>query len=331
MKAKVSLIIPVYNMEKYLEKCLDSVVKQNFKEFEAIVVNDGSTDSSQKIIDKYEKKYPKIIKAYEKKNGGLSDTRNYGIKKSNADYIMFLDSDDWIDENMVGDMYEKIEKGFDLVCCDTLEYYDDVSRNRTISCSLDSDILNVDEYKNIFINFYPIACNKIYKKSLFIDNDLWYKKGVWFEDVEMLYRLLPYIKSIGVVKKPFYNYYQRKGGISKSFDDRIANYIENMNGIIDFYKEKKIYNKYKEELEYSYVRYIYATMLGSAAKLANKRKDFGKYKKLLKLAIKNVKEKFPDYKKNKYLKFGLKGKYLKRFNYTLGLMLFWFIPKAKYK
>lgn len=331
MIPKVSLIIPVYNMEEYLERCLDSVVNQTFKEFEAIIVNDGSKDNSQKIIDNYVNKYPGIIKAYQKENGGLSDARNYGIEKSKAKYIMFLDSDDFIEKDMIGEMYKKIEEGFDIVCSDILEYYDNESKNRVISCSLDNDIIDIEKDRSVFIDLYPTAWNKIYKRSLFFDNDIRFKKGVWFEDFELLYRMLPYVKSIGVIKKPLYNYYQRKGGISKSFDDRIVHYIDNMNGIIDFYKKKKIFNKYKEELEYAYVRYIYATMLRSAAKLANKRKDFGKYNKLLKLAIKNVTEKFPNYKKNKYLKFGLKGKYLRIFNYMIGVMLFWFVPKAKYK
>lgn len=329
MNNKVSLIIPVYNMEKYLERCLDSVVEQSFSDFEVIIVNDGSTDNSQHIINRYERKYPKKIKSFTKKNGGLSDARNYGIHKAKCDYIMFLDSDDWIDREMIKDMYDKIEEGFDIVCCDTLECYCDHKRNRIISCGLEKDIIKLNENKWVFTNFFPTAWNKIYKKSIFIDNDLFYKEKVWFEDVEMLYRMLPYINSIGVVKKPYYFYYQRIGAISKSFDERISHYINNMNGVVEYYKDKGFYDKYKYELEYSYVRYLYATMLKSAARNANKRKDFHKYKMLLKEAIENVKKTFPNYRGNFYLRGNLKGFYLFSFNYYVGVLLFWITPKLK--
>src|SRR5574344_2022066 len=101
---KVSVIVPVYNVEKYLPKCLDSLVNQTLQDIEIIVVNDGTKDNSQKIIDKYAKKY-KNIKSYIKENGGLSDARNYGVAKANGEYISFIDSDDYIDKKMLEKMY----------------------------------------------------------------------------------------------------------------------------------------------------------------------------------------------------------------------------------
>ena len=103
---KVSMIVPVYNVEKYIGKCLESIVNQTFKNIEIIVVNDGSTDNSQEIINEYEKKYPNLLKSYEKENGGLSDARNYGLEKANGDYICFVDSDDFL----AIDLLEKLEK-----------------------------------------------------------------------------------------------------------------------------------------------------------------------------------------------------------------------------
>ena len=105
---KVSVIVPVYNVENYLEKCLTSLVNQTLKDIEIIVVNDGSTDNSQKIIDRYEKKYSNV-KAYVKKNGGVSDARNYGINKAKGKYIAFVDGDDYVDEMMYEKMYKKAE------------------------------------------------------------------------------------------------------------------------------------------------------------------------------------------------------------------------------
>ena len=96
---KFSIIVPVYNVENYLEKCLDSLINQKHNSYEIIIINDGSTDNSQRIIDNYKKKYPKLISSYKKGNGGLSSARNYGIEKSTGEYLLFVDSDDYISEN----------------------------------------------------------------------------------------------------------------------------------------------------------------------------------------------------------------------------------------
>ena len=107
---KVSVIVPVWNVEKYLEKCLDSLVNQTLKEIEIIVVNDESPDNSQKIIDKYVKKYPKKIKALSQKNGGQGSARNHGLKYATGEYIGYVDSDDYIEKNMYELMYNKAKK-----------------------------------------------------------------------------------------------------------------------------------------------------------------------------------------------------------------------------
>ena len=99
-KYKVSVIVPVYNVEKYLEKCLESLVNQTLKSIQIIIVNDGSSDNSQEIIDKYAKQYPNKIFSYIKENGGLGDARNYGLNYAEGEYISFVDADDWVDEKM---------------------------------------------------------------------------------------------------------------------------------------------------------------------------------------------------------------------------------------
>ena len=122
---KVSVIVPVYNVEKYIKKCLNSLVNQTLDEVEIVVVNDGSPDNSQKIIDEYTKKY-KNIKSYVKENGGLSDARNYGIKRATGKYISFVDSDDYIRKDMLEKMYNyAIQKNFDVVVCDSINVYSD--------------------------------------------------------------------------------------------------------------------------------------------------------------------------------------------------------------
>lgn len=302
---KLSVIVPVYRVEKYLKKCLDSLVEQTLSDIEIIIVNDGSPDQSQIIIDAYARKYD-FVKSYYKENGGLSDARNFGIEKASGEYIAFVDSDDYVDLSMYKLMYQKaIEGNYDVVVCGFEEIYPDhtyVGTSR-VKC----DLKNRKEIKEQMTDIYPSAWNKIYRKELF--HDIRFKKGVWFEDVELLYRLLPAIKSIGVVEEPLYKYVQREGSISKSNDKRIFHHIENWNGILEFYKSKGIYKEYFKELEYSYVRYLYATFIKAALKF-----DKNQYIEAVENAIANVKQTFPHYRRNKYFYKNMKGMYLLFFN-----------------
>ena len=303
---KVSVIVPVYNVEKYLDKCLNTLAKQKLKDIEVIIVNDGSPDNSQKIIDKYTKEYPNM-KSYIKENGGLSDARNYGIKKAKGEYIAFLDSDDYVTEDMYKKMYEKAKSGnFDMVVCD-LNY---VYPNKVIpaSSNVPTDTTNI---KKCMLNIYPAAWNKIFKRKLF-DNGIEFKKGVWFEDVEFIYRLLPSVKSIGTIHEHFNQYVQRDGSITNTINRKIYHYIDNWNGIIEYYKKNNLYKEYKNELEYSYVRYIYATFIKQAS-----RYNYNDYMEAVDTAIQNVKKNFPKYLKNKYFYTHLKGIYLVLFNRTI--------------
>ena len=315
-KKLISIIVPVYKVEQYLEKCLNSLVNQTYKNIEIIVVNDGSPDNSQKIIDEYQKKYPKLIKSYIKENGGLSDARNFGIKKSHGDYIAFVDSDDYVDTTMYEKLYNKaISHDFDLVVCNLNYVYP--NQSKSCNCNIDCDIFTKEEIKNIMTIIYPAAWNKLYKKELL--NEITFKKGIWYEDVEFLYRLFPRIKSIGVVDENLYQYVQREGAITSIFNEKIYDYIDNWNGIIDYYKKNDLFDEYKLELEYSYVRYLYATMVKGLLKWHNREKyDLGVQK-----AIDNVYANFPNYKKNKYIK-KLNGKslYLRYFNRSLANLMF---------
>jgi len=305
---KVSIIVPVYNVEKYLEKCLDSIVNQTLKDIEIIVVNDGTKDNSQEIIDKYVKKYPKKVKGYIKENGGLSSARNYGLKYANGEYIAFVDSDDYVELDMFEKMYNKaISSNFDIVACDLFYVYDD--KKVEAFSNINNDIFTKEEIKRSMINIYPAAWNKIYKKDLF-KHKIYFKDRVWFEDVEFLYRLISKVNSIGVVHEKFYNYVQRADAITKTFDDRLFHYIDNWNGILEYYKKNKIYDEYKLELEYCYVRYLYATFIKSASNFADKKL----YEEAVNKAIEFVKGNFPNYRKNKYFYKSLKGLYLLTFN-----------------
>jgi len=313
---KVSVVVPVYNVEEYIERCLESLVNQTLKDIEIIVVNDGSPDNSQLIIDKYVEKHPEIIRSFIKENGGLSDARNFGINKAQGEYIGFLDSDDWVEPDMYETMYNKAkENNFDVVVCDLKYVYD--SYTVPAYSNVTNDLNSKEDIKKSMLNIYPSAWNKIYHNSLF-NNGVMFKEKVWFEDVEFLFRLFPYINSIGVVKKPFVNYVQRDGAITKTFNEKLFDYIHNWNGIIEFYKSKALYKEYEKELEYCYVRYIYGTFIKSATNYNDK----DKYKQAVFFAISNVKKQFPNYRRNKYFyKMGLKGIYFILFNKVISKLV----------
>ena len=308
---KVSIIVPVYNVEKYISKCLDSLVNQTLKEIEIIIVNDGSPDKSEEIILNYQKKYNNI-KYYKKTNGGLSDARNYGIKYASGEYIGFVDSDDYVDLNMYSKMYQKAKtKDFDIVACQ-VDMVDEGSHIQLVKSGL-KDFINI---KDAMITVYPSAWNKIYKKEMF--DKVLFKKGIWFEDVEFLYRLFPYIRTIGVVEEELYYYVQREGAITKTYDERLLDYIKNWNGIVEYYKKNNYYKEYYKELEYCYVRYLYATFI----KQAMNYKDKKMFNKAINEAILNVKNKFPRYRKNKYFYKSIKGIYLLIFNKYIANLLY---------
>ena len=308
---KVSVIVPVYNTEEYLGKCLDSLVNQTLKELEIIVVNDGSPDNSEKIVKEYQKKYSNI-KYFKKENGGLSSARNYGLERATGAYVGFVDSDDYVDLKMYEKMYDKASKDeCDLVVCD-LDYIYEKEVGKAYS-NIKADTTDI---KSVMANIYPAACNKLFKKELF-ENNIRFKEGIWYEDVELTYRILPYVKKIGVINECFYKYLQRNNSIIRTVDERLYHYISNWNGIIAFYKERNLYEEYKKELEYSYVRYLYATFLKQACNY-----DYENYLKAVDAAIKNVKEKFPNYRGNKYFYQSLKGIYLLLFNRTFSKLLY---------
>lgn len=308
---KVSVIVPVYNVYDYLGKCLDSLVNQTLKELEIVIVNDGTPDNSDELIKKYSKKY-KNIKYFIKENGGLSDARNFGIEKATGEYIAFLDGDDYVEYDMYEKMYDKAkENDFDMVVCDLNYVYPQKIVRAYSNISYDTN-----DIKKTMLNIYPAAWNKIFKKDLF-KNNIRFKKGVWFEDVEFIYRMLPYIKNIGVIDEPFCQYVQRSGSITNTINRKLYDYIDNFNGIIDFYKDNNLFLEYRNELEYCYVRYIYATFVKQAAKY--NKED---YLEAVDKAIENVKKHFPNYRKNKYFYKNLKGIYLVLFNKTLSKLIY---------
>ncbi len=309
---KLSIIVPVYNVEKYLKKCIDRILASTYKYFELIIINDGTKDNSEQIIKEYldKEEYKDKIIYIAKENSGLSDTRNLGMSKARGEYIAFVDSDDYIETDMYELLMNKaLENNFDMVVSDLKLVYENNDKEKVLSSGYEKDLFNKEEIKRTMAIYYPVVWNRVCKKDVL--EGIKFSKGVWYEDMEFNLELYPKLNSIGVVKKPLYNYLQRAGSITYTYNDKLFDIINNMDNVIKYYKENKLYDEYKEELEYLYARYAFATFPKRLAKCKDKKK----YKEGIDFAIKKVNEHFPEYKNNPYFKkMGLKGKYIKNFN-----------------
>lgn len=243
---KVSVIVPVYNTAAFLEKCLDSLVNQTLEEIEIIVVNDGSTDHSQEIIDSYSERYPDKIKAFQKPNGGLSDARNYGIDRASGEFIGFVDSDDFVWPEMFESLYEKaVECGAEIAFCD-LEKVDEEGRAfRPLpqSHQLPEKIILKKDF-TVFGEMACFACNKLFRKELFAEER--FRKGVHFEDIDLIPRLVLKSKVMARVSEPFYRYFERKGSITKTHTEKGLDMFEAIHQVKETFDASPYSDKIKD-------------------------------------------------------------------------------------
>ncbi len=217
---KVSIIVPIYNEEKNLKKCIESLINQTYKNLEIILINDGSTDNSKKVIDSYK---DKRIVAIHKKNTGIGDTRNTGIAKSTGDYIMFVDSDDYIELNYVEVLLKSLnENKADLAISNyyldtpSKTYEIDLKNLKTTSIKEDEDLL-------CKINLSP--WNKLYKKDLLTNNNNKFPYKVKYEDVPFVVEAVIKASKISFVPNYLYHYVIKKSGETITRDERIFDII----------------------------------------------------------------------------------------------------------
>lgn len=219
---KFSIIIPVYNVQDYIDKCLSSVENQTYGNYEVIIVNDGSKDGSQKIIDKFVSKDKRFI-SFIKTNGGLSDARNYGVKKANGDYILFLDSDDYFESRLLEKINAKIKKNNepDLVkfSCQTVNSHGKVL-HKYISKPFCNE-LKLNAIKSIFTDeMIEPAWLYAYKRDFFIKNRFMYSKGKYHEDFGLTPFIIMKAEKIISIDYIGLNYVQRDGSIINCNDEQ---------------------------------------------------------------------------------------------------------------
>ncbi|MCE2196182.1 glycosyltransferase family 2 protein [Streptococcus thermophilus] len=244
MKELVSIIVPVYNIEKYIEKCITSLRKQSYTNLEIILVNDGSTDNSRNIC-KYFEAIDDRVTVLDKINGGLSDARNYGIAHSKGEYIVFVDGDDTVELEFVFELHKSITThksdisvcSFNLVDESFRKYGEEIlnlSEGEADGKKLLLEVLTSYGYK------YVVAWNKMYKREIF--DVLSFEKNKIYEDEYINYKLFWFFNKVSIVKKPLYNYVQRPGSIisSNMTISKIFMKQEVQKLRIEFYKDKDI-------------------------------------------------------------------------------------------
>ena len=296
MSINVSVIIPVYNVEKYLANCLDSVLQQDYEDYEIVVVNDGSTDSCGQILEEYAKNYSKI-NLVTQKNKGLGGARNTGIDNSKGKYLLFLDSDDSMKQGTLSGLYKEItENQVDIVWFGMDYIGEDGSLISTRRASENGcRVVTQDECPLLYAND-SYAWNKLYKRELFTENNIRFPERAWYEDLKTLPKLVLHSDKILLSDKVLYNYLQRNDSIMHIPNaDRNIEMIDTVQDVLDYYKEQNAFEKYYESLEYMTVLHVLVFCTLRVASINPKHP-------LLKKLYEFTKTNFPNFKNNKEVK-----------------------------
>lgn len=304
---KISVIVPVYNVYDYLDKCLNSLANQTIHDFEVIIVNDGSTDNSQEIIDKYVSENSNMH-SFIKKNGGLSSARNYGIEKANGDYILFLDSDDYYEPNTIEVLIKEASTDDDIIAFRM--YIDEKKEIKKGNIELAEFIYNdkIAPSKRLLL-YNPSACDKMFKKELF--ENLKFVTGKYYEDLGTIPLFAMYTDKIKFTNHYLYHYLKREDSImnKKVYNKKIEDIFFIVERISSLFEKNKQISKYFDEIEYIYIHQL---LRAAGIRFI----DYQKYDMVDK--IRNImKEKYPRFYKNKYFKkYGFKRKIMCRLIYN---------------
>ena len=238
-KKKVSIIVPVYNVEEYLPKCLDSLVNQTLADIEILVINDGSPDNSQAIIDDYAARYPDKICPFIKPNGGLADARNFGVAHATGEYLLFVDSDDYVQIDMCEKLYNKAAaEDADVTACN---FYTVSNMNVKEKIFLKTTAFfghSIEECPELLFECKSYAWNKLYRTDWFVKHGFAFPVGQWFEDSAVVYNMLYLANKIAVVEDCLYFYrIDRDGSITNTINSKVFDIFLSCENILRFYRE----------------------------------------------------------------------------------------------
>ena len=307
----LSVIVPCYNGEKFIGRCLESLVNQTLQDIEIIVINDGSTDNSQDIIDSYANKYHNI-KAYKIPNSGIADARNFGVSKVETPYFGFLDCDDYTDVTMFEKMYNKaIETNAQVVVSN---FYWVKGKKKKLE---KEGPYNTG--KDMLIHLFAVLWNKIYDTEFVRSTNIRFPSGNRYEDAYFLYCLAPNIERISFVDEAFVHYVQHENSITHNNNEEVKNMITIFDNILNYYAHTNRYDEYHDELEYLHIKFFLGNSFLRSARIDDKQdRDY-----TIQLGCNMLNDEFPDWHHNHYLKElpGLKNLYF-RMVYDWNVMLF---------
>lgn len=307
---KVSVIVPVYNTEKYLHRCLDSLVFQTLEEIEVIAVNDGSTDNCGNILDEYQAKYPDKVRVIHKENGGQASARNLALKLCKGEYIGFLDSDDFVKEDMFERMYTAVKKeDADYVACG----YTDITYEDGKEIVLKEYVASKPAYatKDLFFGALVSPFLHLYKRTIMEESGVDFPEGFIYEDTAFYLNLIPYVKKIALIEESLAVRVRHSNSTTTTFKkERVRNIFPVFDNSLEFFRTKGFIKEYEKELEYFCVKVLLCSSMQRISKVAT-------YKDALELSgetLQYIKENFADYKKNPYLGKKPIDLYMKSFN-----------------
>lgn len=285
----ISIIVPIYNAEKYLHKCIKSLLNQTKKELEFILINDGSTDNSEQIIKKYK---DKRIKYFKNKNQGIGKTRNFGIDKATGKYIMFLDSDDYLREDACKILYDKAEEEkLDLVICNFYRVEEEANLEEKITIP-EFKNTTLKEKKDLLLNVNLAPWNKLYKSELIQKNNIKFVENLKYEDAPFVIEAMDKAKSIGQVTEYLNYYIIHKNSETTIRDEKIFDIIEITDKIRKYFSKRK---EYTETIDKLTVRILTNYTIQQRMQ---QDKEIGM--QFIDKAFQYMKENIPDYKNNKY-------------------------------
>ncbi len=304
----ISIVIPAYNVKAYIDRCLDSVVNQTYRDLEVILVDDGSTDGTSKVCDIRGQQDSRITVVHQE-NGGLSAARNTGLNYCHGEYVFFLDSDDYLEENAMEIMLKKAEETeADIVCCGIRKVYDrQAAESFTRDCNLELNSVEAVREMMVSNTVCSTAWNKLYRRSLW--KDMFYPLGKKHEDEFITYKLLYAANRVIYIGREFYQYYQRSDSIMGNIiQEGNLSDIEAMEERSRWLLERKEYELYAvsnlKTLER--IKYLYRRFKGNGGKYDNEfSKLMGSYKKISKEIFKDKNVKFIDKCKTLYWQYML--------------------------
>ena len=245
---KVSIIVPVYNIENYIRVCVESILAQTYASLELILVDDGSKDNSGILCDEYAVIDPRV-KVIHKENGGVSSARNAGLRQAKGDWIMHVDGDDWIEPDMIESLIEAAKATeADLVFSDFIKYGPNAGNNQLPSWNSDK----IDSMSRYIAYVMTTIWGSIAKRSLYIDHSLKSPEGISYcEDFHLIVRLCHYAKKIANVHRPFYHYRYRPTSIMSNMSRKTESDEQWVyQDTIRFFKEQGVYEDYRKVMSW---------------------------------------------------------------------------------